>query len=103
MHLTHIIRLQLHAHTNGHAILVNATTLTNVDVNTGLQNIIAQTDAYNVSIDRFIIVNPLVTNGLSHTYHLDESIFIFRGFMSFFFVFFFIFTSFFDENCQQTE
>ena len=24
-------------------------------------------------------VNPLVTNGLSHPYHLDESISIFRG------------------------
>ena len=26
-----------------------------------------------------LIVNPLVTNELSHPYHLDESIFIFRG------------------------
>ena len=24
-------------------------------------------------------INPLVTTGLSHSYHLDESIFIFRG------------------------
>ena len=27
-------------------------------------------------------VNPLVTNGLSHPYHLDESIVIFRGIRS---------------------
>ena len=26
--------------------------------------------------------NPLVTNGLSHFYHFDESTFIFRGFRS---------------------
>ena len=26
-----------------------------------------------------ININPLVTNGLSHHYHLDESVFIFRG------------------------
>ena len=35
-------------------------------------------------------INPLVTNGLSHSYHLDESTFIFRGigvFFSFFFHF----------------
>ena len=25
-------------------------------------------------------LNPLVMNGLSHPYHLDESTFIFRGF-----------------------
>ena len=28
--------------------------------------------------------NPLVTNGLSHPYHLDESTFIFRGIGSIF-------------------
>ena len=39
-------------------------------------------------------LNPLVTNGLSHPYHLDESIFI-LGTSG---VFFFIFISFFDEN-----
>ena len=37
--------------------------------------------------------NPLVTNGLSHPYHLDESIFIFRDISSIFF----IFILFFDE------
>ena len=35
-------------------------------------------------------VNPLVTNGLSHSYHLDESIFIYRGFrVEFLFLFHF--------------
>ena len=29
-----------------------------------------------------IVFNPLVTNGLSHPYQLDESIFIFRGIRS---------------------
>ena len=29
--------------------------------------------------------NPLVTNGLSHLYHLDESTFIYRGTRSFFY------------------
>ena len=38
--------------------------------------------------------NPLVTNGLSHCYHLDESTFIFRGIRSNFS----FFISFFDEN-----
>ena len=28
------------------------------------------------------MINPLVTNGLSHPYHLDESTFIFRGIWS---------------------
>ena len=36
-------------------------------------------------------IKPLVTNGLSHPYHLDESIFIFRSIWS-------IFISFFNEN-----
>ena len=40
-----------------------------------------------------IVINPLVTNGLSHPYHWDESIFILRGTRSIFF----IFISFFDE------
>ena len=31
-----------------------------------------------------IYFNPLVTNGLSHPYHLDESIFVLRGFESIF-------------------
>ena len=31
-----------------------------------------------------ISVNPLVTNGISHPYHLDESIFIFRDIRSIF-------------------
>ena len=53
MHSRHRCLLQLRVHTNGRAILVNATTLTNVDVNTGLQNIQGQTDAYNVSILRY--------------------------------------------------
>ena len=39
------------------------------------------------------LLNPLVTNGFSHHFHLDESIFIF-GVSG---VFFFIFISFFDE------
>ena len=34
--------------------------------------------------------NPLVTNGISHPYHLDESTFIYRGTRSD--------VSFFDEN-----
>ena len=37
-------------------------------------------------------VNPLVTNRLSHPYHLDESTFIFRGFGSDFFSFLFHFS-----------
>ena len=40
-------------------------------------------------------LNPLVTNGHSHPYHLDESTFIFRGIRS---ILFFSFISFFDEN-----
>ena len=39
--------------------------------------------------------NPLVTNGLSHPYHLDESIFIFRDIGI---IIFFILISFFDED-----
>ena len=35
--------------------------------------------------------NPFVTNGFSHSYHLDDSIFIFRGIRSKFSFFFFIF------------
>ena len=38
-------------------------------------------------------VNPLVTNGLSHRYHLDESTFILGAWEVIF-----IFASFFDEN-----
>ena len=38
--------------------------------------------------------NPLVKNGFSHRFHLDEPTFIFRGIGSIFF----IFISFFDEN-----
>ena len=35
-------------------------------------------------------VNPLVTNGLSHPYHLDKPTFILRGIMSYFeFLFYF--------------
>ena len=33
-------------------------------------------------IDNTRKFNPLVTNGLSHPYHLDESIFIYRGIRS---------------------
>ena len=40
-------------------------------------------------------IYPLATNGLSHPYQLDESIFNFRGVRS---VFVFIFISFFDAN-----
>ena len=36
--------------------------------------------------------NPLVTNGLSHPYHLDESTFILRGVRSIFFSFSFYFS-----------
>ena len=36
----------------------------------------------------FFILNPLVTNGLSHFYHLDESTFILRGIRSIFSIFF---------------
>ena len=39
------------------------------------------------------MIKPLVTNGLSHCYHMDESIFIFRGSR----IDIFIFISFFDE------
>ena len=35
-----------------------------------------------------VSVNPLVTNGLSHFYQVDESTFIFRGIRSDFFDFF---------------
>ena len=38
---------------------------------------------------------PLVTNGLSHPYYLDESTFIFRGIRSDF--------SFLIQSCKQTE
>ena len=37
-------------------------------------------------------VNPLVSNGLSHRYHLEESILIFRGIRSIFFLFLFHFS-----------
>ena len=40
------------------------------------------------------LINPLVTNGLSNPYHLDESISIFRDIRS---IFFFIYILFFDE------
>ena len=33
-------------------------------------------------IEKKICISPLVTNGLSHPYHLDESTFIFRGIRS---------------------
>ena len=36
--------------------------------------------------------NPLVTNGLSHHYHLDRSTFIFRGISEVFFLFLFHFS-----------
>ena len=39
-------------------------------------------------------INPLVTNGFSHPYQLDESTFIFKGHQEKFL----IFISFFDEN-----
>ena len=39
------------------------------------------------------MINPFVTNGHSHLYHLDESTFIFRDIRSIF-----IFISFYDEN-----
>ena len=39
--------------------------------------------------------NPLVTNGLSHPYHFDESPFIFRGIRSSF--------SFLDENQNSKQ
>ena len=39
--------------------------------------------------------NPLVTNGFSHPYHLDQSTFVLRGFRSNF--------SFFDENLVSKQ
>ena len=36
----------------------------------------------NLNPETIFILNPLVTNGLSHPYHLDEFTFIFRGVMS---------------------
>ena len=46
-------------------------------------------------------VNPYLTNGFSHHYHLDESIFICRGVRSDFY----FFVSFFDEFtlCKQNS
>ena len=44
--------------------------------------------------NKILVLNPHVTNGLSHPYHLDEYTFILRGFGDCFF----IFISFFDEN-----
>ena len=38
-------------------------------------------------------INPLVTNGLSHSYQLDESTYIFRGNRSSFFLFLFHFST----------
>ena len=38
------------------------------------------------------LINPLLTNGLSHPYHLDESTFIFRDIKSIFFSFLFHFS-----------
>ena len=43
---------------------------------------------------RHNLFNPLVTNGLSHPYHLDGSTFIFTDIRG---IFFHIFISFFDE------
>ena len=46
-------------------------------------------------------INPYVTNGLSHPYHLGESIFIIRDIGI---IFWFIFFHFFDKkSCKQTE
>ena len=42
------------------------------------------------------VINPYVTNGLSHLYHLDESTFILGASGVFFF-------SFFDENCANKQ
>ena len=44
-------------------------------------------DKVSVTVSKYLLhcfhaLNPLVTNGLSHRYHLDESIFIFRGIRS---------------------
>ena len=53
----------------------------------------------NVPAHRIMVplshINPLVTNGLSHSYHFDESTFIFKGHQEYFI---FIFISFFDDN-----
>ena len=46
----------------------------------------------------FCTINPLVTNGLSYPYHLDESIFILGSSGVFF-----IFISFFDENQKSNQ
>ena len=56
---------------------------------------IIETEIVFLQATRSFVLNPLMTNGLSHPYHLDESIFIFRGFRSIFF-FHFYFIS--DEN-----
>ena len=47
-----------------------------------------------MSYRKSTLINPYVTNGLSHPYHLDESVFVFRGSGS---IFLFLF-HFFDEN-----
>ena len=51
-----------------------------------------------VEINIKMVLNPLVTNGLSLPYHLDESIFISSVIRSNF-----IFISFLMKSCQQTE
>ena len=50
-------------------------------------------------IEKKICINPLVTNGLSHPYHLDESTFI-LGASGVILHFYFIFRW---KSCQQTE
>ena len=46
------------------------------------------------------VVNPLLTNGLSHSYHLDESIFFFRGII---FIFYFIFDDIQDSKQNSSR
>ena len=51
-------------------------------------------EAGNAHFHPGLMFNPLVTDGLSHPYHLDESTLIFRGIRSNFS----FFISYFDEN-----
>ena len=44
-----------------------------------LQSALSNKQLYAEMTLRNAFINPLVTNGLSHPYHLDESIFILRG------------------------
>ena len=45
----------------------------------------------------FNLINPYLTNGFFNHYQLDEPTFIFRGVRSDFYLFIYLFISFFDE------